>query len=66
NFLLVYRLSWLSVLALFINVSWMTWKFIEYMRDPHKFRLVEKVERYTYIQETIMLLTVGGYIAFAR
>ena len=44
----------------------MTWKFIEYMRDPHRFRLVEKVERYTYIQESIMLLTVGGYIAFAR
>ena len=66
NFLLVYRLSWISVIALFINVCWMTWKFIEYMRDPHRFRLVEKVERYTYIQESIMLLTVGGYIAFAR
>jgi 4-hydroxybenzoate polyprenyltransferase len=66
NFLLVYRLSWLSVIALFINVCWMTWKFIEYMHDPHRFRLVEKVERYTYIQESIMLLTVGGYIAFAR
>ena len=66
NFLLVYRLSWISVIALFINVCWMTWKFIEYIHDPHKFKLVEKVERYTYIQETIMLLTVGGYIAFAR
>lgn len=66
NFLLVYRLSWISVIALFINVCWMTWKFIEYIHDPHKFKLVEKVERYTYIQETIMLLTVGGYIAFKR
>lgn len=66
NFLLVYRLSKLSVLALLINVIWMTWKFIEYMRDPHKFKLVDKVERYTYIQESIMLLTVGGYLLFAR
>lgn len=66
NFLLVYRLSRLSVLALLINVIWMTWKFIEYMRDPHKFKLVEKVERYTYIQESIMLLTVGGYLLFTR
>lgn len=66
NFLLVYRLSRLSVLALLINVIWMTWKFIEYMRDPHKFKLVDKVERYTYIQESIMLLTVGGYLLFAR
>ena len=65
NFLLVYRLSRLSVIALLINVLWMTWQFISYMRDPHQFRLVDKVERYTYIQETIMLLTVGGYIAFA-
>ena len=66
NFLLVYRLSWLSVIALFINVCWMTWKFIEYIHDPHKFKLVEKVERYTYIQESIMLLTVAGYIIFSR
>ena len=66
NFLLVYRLSRLSVLALLINVIWMTWKFVSYMRDPHQFRLVDKVERYTYIQESIMLLTVGGYIVFAR
>ena len=36
------------------------------MRDPHQFKLVEKVERYTYIQESIMLLTVAGYLAFAR
>ncbi len=66
NFLLVYRLSFLSILALLVNVIWMTWKFIEFMRDPHKFKLVEKVERYTYIQESIMLLTVAGYIISER
>lgn len=66
NFLLVYRLSYLSILALLVNVIWMTWKFIEFMRDPHKFKLVEKVERYTYIQESIMLLTVAGYIISER
>ena len=66
NFVLVWHLSKLSVLALLINVIWMTWKFVQYMRDPHQFRLVEKVERYTYIQESIMLLTVAGYLAFAR
>lgn len=66
NFVLVWHLSKLSVLALLINVIWMTWKYVEYMRDPHQFKLVEKVERYTYIQESIMLLTVAGYLAFAR
>ena len=63
NILLVYRLSWLSVIALLVNVAWMTWKFLEFMGEPKKFRLVEKVERYTYIQESIMLLTVACYIA---
>ncbi len=66
NFLLVYKLSKLSILALLVNVIWMTWKFVEYIRDPHKFRLVEKVERYTYIQESIMLITVAGYIISVR
>ena len=64
NFILVWNLSKLSVLALLVNVIWMTWKFAEYIRNPHCFRLVEKVERYTYIQESIMLLTVAGYIVF--
>ena len=66
NVLLVYRLSLLSVAALLINVAWMTWKFIEYMKDPEAFKLVEKVERYTYIQESIMLVTVAAYIASQR
>lgn len=66
NVLLVYRLSWISVAALLINVAWMTWKFIEFIGDPEKFKLVDKVERYTYIQESIMLITVAAYIASQR
>lgn len=66
NILLIYKLSWIAVIALLINVAWMTWKFIEFMGEPTKFKLVDKVERYTYIQESIMLITVAGYIASQR
>ncbi|MBP1533326.1 MAG: prenyltransferase [Ruminococcus sp.] len=66
NFILVWNLSKLSVAALFVNVCWMTWKFIEFMGDPTKYKIVDKVERYTYIQESIMLLTVAGYIISQR
>ncbi|MBQ8966887.1 prenyltransferase [Ruminococcus sp.] len=66
NFILVWNLSKISVAALFINVCWMTWKFIEFMGDPNKFKIVDKVERYTYIQESIMLITVAAYILSIR
>lgn len=66
NVLLVYRLSWISVAALLINVAWMTWKFISYIKDPTQFKIVQKVERYTYIQESIMLITIALYIAAER
>ena len=34
------------------------------MRDPTRFAIVEKVERYTYIQESLMLLTIPVYLIF--
>ena len=66
NILLIYKLSWIAVIALLVNVAWMTWKFVEFIGEPTKFKLVDKVERYTYIQESIMLITVAGYIASQR
>lgn len=66
NILLVYKLSYISVAALTLNVAWMTWKFVSYMKDPKQFKIVDKVERYTYIQESIMLITIAGYIISER
>lgn len=66
NFILVWNLSKLSVVILFILVTWMTIKFIEFMSDPTKFELVEKVERYTYLQESTMLLTVVVYLLVGK
>lgn len=66
NFILVWNLSKLSVAILFILVSWMTFKFIEYMGNPTKYEIVDKVERYTYLQESTMLLTVALYLIIGK
>lgn len=66
NIILVWNLNKISVAALLINVGWMTWKFRQYMQDPEQFKLVDKVERYTYIQESLMLLTVAVYLLVGK
>ncbi|MCR5835547.1 MAG: UbiA family prenyltransferase [Lachnospiraceae bacterium] len=66
NMILVYRLNKISILIFFVLVSWMTWKFIQFMKNPERFVLVEKVEIYTYLQETTMLLTVVVYLLVGR
>lgn len=66
NFILVWNLNKISVAVLALLVSWMTWKFIQYMKDPEKFVLVTKVERYTYLQESTMLLTIIAYLVFGK
>ena len=66
NFILVWNLNKLSVIALLINVIWMSAKFIEFKKDPTVFKLVDKVEKYTYIQESLMILTVAAYLTGVR
>ena len=66
NFILVFNLNKISVGVLFLLVSWMTWKFIEFMKDPEKFKIVDKVERYTYLQESTMLITVALYLLVGK
>ena len=66
NFILVFNLNKISVAILFLLVSWMTWKFIEFIKNPEKFKIVDKVERYTYLQETTMLITVALYLVVGK
>ena len=66
NIILVFRLNKISILILVLLVSWMTWKFIQYMKDPERFVLVDNVERYTYLQESTMLLTVVVFLLVGR
>jgi len=58
NFILVLRLNKIALVALTANLVWMIWQFLAYMKNPLKFKLVDKVEIYTYITESIMILTV--------
>ncbi|MDO5100425.1 MAG: UbiA family prenyltransferase [Eubacteriales bacterium] len=62
NVILVWRLNKLSVVALLANAAWCSWLFIRYKQEPTRFRLVTKVERYTYIQESLMILTIVLYL----
>lgn len=66
NIILVYNLNIFSVFALILNVIWMTDKFIIFSKNPEKFKIVDKVERYTYIQESIMLITIVIYLVFGK
>ena len=66
NFILVWNLNKISVGVLLLLVSWMTWKFIQFMKDPEKFAIVNKVEIYTYLQESTMLLTIVCFLVFGR
>ncbi|MBP5655061.1 MAG: UbiA family prenyltransferase [Clostridiales bacterium] len=66
NFILVWNLNKISVGVLLLLVSWMTWKFIQFMKDPNRFAIVNKVEIYTYLQESTMLLTIVCFLLFGR
>ncbi len=66
NIILVWRLNKISIVILVCLVSWMTWKFIQYMKDPNRFVIVDKVERYTYLQESTMLLTIVVFLLVGR
>lgn len=66
NMILVYNLNRITILIFAALVSWMVWKFLSFIRDPEQFVLVEKVELYTYIQESLMLLTIVGFLAVGR
>ena len=66
NIILVFNLNIISVFLLLVLVSWMTYQFVKFMKDPTKFKLVNRVEIYTYIQESLMLLTIVAYLVFGR
>ena len=66
NFILVFNLNKISILALALLAAWMTWKFVQFIKNPNKFKLVDKVERYMYLQESTMLLTIVIFIIVGK
>lgn len=66
NLLLVWRLNRIGALVLALNVAWMTWMFVKFMKDPEQLVLVKKVELYTYITESVMLLVIPVFLLVGR
>jgi 4-hydroxybenzoate polyprenyltransferase len=66
NLILVWNLNKISLVVLVLLASWMTWKFVQFMKKPTRFKLVSKVELYTYLQETTMLLTVVVFLLIGQ
>ena len=66
NMILVYNLNRFTILVFVLLVSWMVWKFLSFIKDPEQFVLVDKVELYTYIQESLMLLTIVLFLMVGR
>lgn len=66
NMILVFNLNKITIMLFVLLVSWMVWKFVSFIKNPEKFVLVEKVERYTYIQESLMLLTIVVYLLVGK
>lgn len=66
NFILVWNINKITIAVLGLLVSWMTYKFIQFKKDPTKFKLVDVVVKYTYMQEITMVLTIAGYLVFGK
>lgn len=66
NMILVWNLNRYAVIALGLNTLWMTVKFEQFKKDPTRFKMVDKVEIYTYIQESMMIATVALYLIVGK
>ncbi len=66
NIVLVWNLNKISVAMFIAIVTWMSIKFLQYMKNPYQYKIVKKVENYTYVQESLMLLTVAIYLIAGR
>ena len=54
----MWNLNRVSVFVLLALVLWMTWQFEDFKRDPTRYKIVDKVLRYTFLQEGTMIATV--------
>lgn len=66
NFALVWNLNKFSILVLLGLVLWMTAQFEDFKRDPTRYKLVDKVMKYTFAQEATMIATVAVTVFFGR
>lgn len=66
NILLLWNLSKIGVVFIVLNVIWMMVQFQQFIKDPNHFKLVDRVERYTYITEITMVVSVVVHLIQMR
>lgn len=66
NIILVWDLNKISVIVLICLTSWQTYKFIDFVKDPTRYKVVDTVERYTYLQESTMIVTVVVFLLVGK
>jgi len=66
NIILLWNISLIGVVVLFVNVVWMTVQFQQFIEEPTRFVLKERVERYTYITEATMVIAVVVHLLLLR
>lgn len=58
NIILLWQISKIGVAVLVINVIWIVVQFQQFIDNPDRFKLIDRVERYTYITEVTMVVSV--------
>lgn len=66
NLTLVFAVSRLAIIPLVINVAWITWTIVRWVREPEGFVLGRRVDRYTYLVEGLMVVAVGVFLTVGR
>lgn len=66
NVILLWNISLIGVVVLLVNVVWMTVQFQQFIEEPTRFVLKERVERYTYITEATMVIAVVVHLLLLR
>lgn len=62
NLTLVFAVSRIAMIPLVLNVAWITWIIVRWVRNPESFVLGRKVDRYTYGVEGLMVVAVGVFL----
>lgn len=62
NLVLVYQVNRFAMILLVANVVWITMIYRKYLKDPERFSLIRKVDRYAFTTEGIMILAVAAHL----
>ena len=66
NILLVLNLNKYAIIVLLANLAWLIYDAVVFIKNPEKFSILKKVERYTYITEIVMIAVVILYFFIGR